>query len=54
MWISLKLLKCTKLKNVCFINLMLQMCFIFAQKKVVVIDVGHGGKDTDAIGINGI
>lgn len=33
---------------------MLQMCFVFSQKKVVVIDVGHGGKDTGAIGINNI
>jgi len=30
------------------------MCLIFSQKKVIVIDVGHGGKDTGAIGINGI
>lgn len=42
------------LKNVSFWILMLQMCFVFGQKKVVVIDVGHGGKDTGAIGINGI
>ncbi|MFK5983570.1 MAG: N-acetylmuramoyl-L-alanine amidase, partial [Flavobacteriaceae bacterium] len=34
--------------------LMLQMCLVFGQKKVVVIDVGHGGKDSGAIGINGI
>lgn len=43
-----------KLKNVSFVVLMLQMCFIFAQQKVIVIDVGHGGKDPGAIGINGI
>ena len=42
------------LKNVSFVILMLQMCFVFAQEKVIVIDVGHGGKDTGAIGINGI
>jgi len=42
------------LKNVSFVILMLQMCFVFGQKKVIVIDVGHGGKDSGAIGINGI
>ena len=42
------------LKNVSFWILMLKMCFIFSQKKVVVIDVGHGGKDSGAIGINNI
>ncbi len=30
------------------------MCIIFAQKKVVIIDIGHGGTDTGAIGVNGI
>jgi N-acetylmuramoyl-L-alanine amidase len=34
------------------------MCVIFAQntdlKKQIVIDVGHGGKDTGAMGVNGI
>lgn len=38
--------------------LLLKMCFIFGQEnpyqKVIVIDPGHGGKDSDAIGINGI
>ncbi len=42
------------LKNVNFWILILQMCFVFSQKKVVVIDVGHGGKDSGAIGINSI
>ncbi|MEI6866378.1 N-acetylmuramoyl-L-alanine amidase [Flavicella sp.] len=41
-------------KNVSFWILMLQMCFVFSQKKVVVVDVGHGGKDSGAIGINNI
>ena len=48
----------TRLKNVIFLLLLLKMCFIFGQpttsKKLVVIDVGHGGKDAGAIGINGI
>ncbi len=34
------------------------MCFIFGQETVVqkriIIDVGHGGKDSGAIGVNGI
>ncbi len=42
------------LKNVSLMIMMLQMCFVFSQKKVIVIDVGHGGKDTGAVGINGI
>lgn len=46
------------LKNVSFIILLLQLCIIFGQEtdaqKRIVIDVGHGGKDSGAIGINGI
>ena len=46
------------LKNVSFLILLLKMCIIFGQKtsaqKRIVIDVGHGGKDAGAIGINGI
>ncbi|BDW93435.1 hypothetical protein MACH07_22670 [Flagellimonas marinaquae] len=30
------------------------MCFVFGQKKVVVIDPGHGGIDSGAVGVNGI
>ncbi|MDG3581418.1 N-acetylmuramoyl-L-alanine amidase family protein [Galbibacter pacificus] len=45
-------------KNVSFVFLLLKMCFIFGQEtapqKRIVIDVGHGGKDSGAIGINGI
>ena len=45
-------------KNVSFFFLLLKMCFIFGQEnpyqKVIVIDPGHGGKDSGAIGINGI
>lgn len=54
MLITLKFLKCVKFKNVSFVILMLQMCLVFGQQKVVIIDVGHGGKDTGAIGINRI
>jgi len=47
-----------KLKNVVFWMLLLKMCILFGQdnspKKVIIIDPGHGGKDTGAIGINGI
>lgn len=46
------------LKNVSFVFLLLKMCFIFGQETVfqnrIIIDVGHGGKDSGAIGINGI
>lgn len=46
------------LKNVSFVFLLLKMCFIFGQETVVqkriIIDVGHGGKDSGAVGINGI
>ena len=46
------------LKNVSFVILLLKMCVIFGQEtsaqKRIIIDVGHGGKDTGAIGINGI
>ena len=47
------------LKNVSFTILLLKMCIIFgqevdAQKRIVIIDVGHGGKDSGAFGINGI
>ncbi|RKS55633.1 N-acetylmuramoyl-L-alanine amidase [Gillisia mitskevichiae] len=46
------------LKNVSFVILLLKMCFIFGQEtsaqKRIVIDVGHGGKDSGAIGKNGI
>lgn len=45
-------------KNVSFVILLLKMCLIFGQgtvaQKRIVIDVGHGGKDAGAIGINGV
>ena len=46
------------LKNVSVVILLLKMCIIFGQEtsaqKRIIIDVGHGGKDFGAIGINGI
>ncbi|WP_396633422.1 N-acetylmuramoyl-L-alanine amidase [Maribacter sp. R86514] len=46
------------LKNVSFVFLLLKMCIIFGQEtsvqKQILIDVGHGGKDSGAIGINRI
>ncbi len=46
------------LKNISFVILLLKMCIIFGQEitpqKRIIIDVGHGGKDSGAIGINGI
>jgi len=46
------------LKNVSFVFLLLKMCVIFGQEpatqKRIVIDVGHGGKDSGAVGVNGI
>ena len=46
------------LKNVSFVIFLLKMCVIFGQETVtqkrIIIDVGHGGKDSGAIGINGI
>ena len=47
-----------ELKNVSFVILLLKMCVIFGQETApqgrILIDVGHGGKDAGAIGINGI
>lgn len=54
MLITEKLIKRRRLKNVVFMILLLKICLIFGQKRVVVIDVGHGGNDTGAIGINNI
>jgi len=48
----------TNLKKLLFLLILFKMCFSFAQnptsKKRIIIDVGHGGFDTGAIGINGI
>jgi len=45
-------------KNVSFVFLLLQFCIVFTQgeriKKRIVIDPGHGGFDSGAIGINGL
>ncbi|WP_299429867.1 N-acetylmuramoyl-L-alanine amidase [uncultured Maribacter sp.] len=42
------------LQNVSFMLLLLKMCFLFGQQKVIVIDPGHGGKDSGALGIHGL
>jgi N-acetylmuramoyl-L-alanine amidase len=42
------------LQNVSFVILTLQLCVVFGQKKIIIIDPGHGGKDSGAIGINDI
>jgi len=54
MLITLKFWKRIKPKNVSFVILMLHFCVIFGQQKVIIIDPGHGGKDTGAIGTNSI
>ena len=58
MLITVKFWKWVRLKNVIFVILLLKMCFIFGQdlhtKSVIIIDPGHGGKDTGAIGTNTI
>ena len=54
MLITLKFWKWVTPKNVSFVILMLHFCVIFGQQKVIVIDPGHGGKDTGAIGKNTI
>lgn len=45
-------------ENVSFVFLLLKMCIVFGQEvaaqKTIVIDPGHGGKDSGAVGINGI
>ena len=61
MLITPKLFNHSMLKNVklrlrsaqAFMILQLKICLVFGQKKVVIIDPGHGGKDSGAIGING-
>lgn len=63
MLISFKLEKSRRLKTVIFGLLLLKNCLIFGQnfpdgyqddKKIIVIDPGHGGMDSGAVGINGI
>lgn len=52
MLITQKLWTPRRLKNVVFWILLLQTCLILAQKKVLVIDAGHGGTDSGAIAKN--
>jgi N-acetylmuramoyl-L-alanine amidase len=52
MLITLKFWKWISLKNVSFMILMLHFCLIFGQQQLIIIDPGHGGKDTGAIGLN--
>ena len=54
MLITLKFWKWLTPKNVSFVILMLNFCVIFGQQKVIIIDPGHGGIDTGAIGTNTI
>ena len=54
MLITLKILRPVRFKNVSFVVLMLKICLVFGQQKVIVIDPGHGGTDSGAIGIHGV
>jgi len=51
-WGSLRNVKLWLRPPQVFVILMLQGYQVFAQQKVIVIDPGHGGKDSGAIGIN--
>jgi N-acetylmuramoyl-L-alanine amidase len=46
------------LKNVSFVFLLLKSCLLLGQdldeKKIIVIDPGHGGNDSGAIGVNSL
>ena len=54
MLITVKIWKGVTLKNVIFVLMLLKFCFVFGQnevsKKVIIIDPGHGGNDSGAIG----
>jgi len=62
MLITLKFWRGSSLKNVelrrrsvqGLMILLLKMCLVFGQQKVIVIDPGHGGTDSGAIGINDV
>ena len=52
MLITSKHFNSSTLKNASFMFLLLKMCLIFGHKKEVLTDLGHGGNDSSAIGIN--
>ncbi|MDL5511086.1 N-acetylmuramoyl-L-alanine amidase [Arenibacter sp. M-2] len=54
MLITLKFWKGLGFKNVSFLFLALHCCMIFGQEKIIVIDPGHGGTDSGAIGVNDV
>ncbi|MEZ4780640.1 MAG: N-acetylmuramoyl-L-alanine amidase [Flavobacteriaceae bacterium] len=54
MLITQKFWKGSSFKNVSFLFLTLHCCMVLGQQKLIVIDPGHGGTDSGAIGINAI
>ena len=53
-WSSFKNVKLRRRSVQGLMILLLKMCFIFGQQKVIVLDPGHGGTDSGAIGINNV
>ncbi|WP_290493318.1 N-acetylmuramoyl-L-alanine amidase family protein [Leeuwenhoekiella sp. UBA4164] len=56
--ITQNLKRCSRLQNVIWMLLLLQICSLYGQELNrplrVIIDPGHGGMDSGAIGVNGI